>query len=486
MQVTAVLGPAKVEPMIELSKRKSLKILLVLPAGESVRVCPERPRVPRRAMLRFSVLPLTVVAALTPTGHEVRIIDENVESLNFDAECDVVGITCMTALAPRAYEIAHRFRQRGKIVVGGGYHPTLLPDDCAPHFDAVVVGDAENLWQQFLTDVQEGAVKKVYRRSGPPAKAMETPAPRRELLRRHARHYATINAVQAGRGCRHNCRYCSVTVFHNRTYRQRPVADVMAELRGFSGDFIFVDDNIIADRGYALELFGAMVPLRKHWVSQCSALIADDSELLEAARAAGCCGLFIGLETVNQTNLALMNKNFNQAESYAARLRRIHRAGIGVVAGMIVGMDGDGPTVFQETLRFLRETEIDAVQLNILTPLPGTPLHDEMQAAQRVTDRDWSHYDYRHVVFRPAGMSGEELQSGADWVYAQFYRLDRIVGRFARALFRVGCRPALLGLKLGLTYRYDNRKEGIRGCNPAAKIAGLRCLPVDAVSWAHV
>jgi radical SAM superfamily enzyme YgiQ (UPF0313 family) len=135
--------------MNEVSKPNSLKILLVLPAGEKVRVTPERPSVPRRAMLRFSVLPLTIVAALTPPEHQVRIIDENVEPLDFDTDCDVVGITCMTALAPRAYEIADRFRQRGRIVVGGGYHPTLLPEDCAPHFDAVIIGDAEELWPAF-------------------------------------------------------------------------------------------------------------------------------------------------------------------------------------------------------------------------------------------------------------------------------------------------------------------------------------------------
>ncbi len=468
---------ANIEPMNELPNPKSLKILLVLPAGESVRVTAERPKVPRRAMLRFSVLPLTIVAALTPPGHKVRIIDENVEPLDFDAECDVVGITCMTALAPRACEIADRFRQRGKIVVGGGYHPTLMPEDCAAHFDAVIVGDADGLWQAFLADVQNGAVRKVYRHTGMPAKTMETPIPRREMLSCNARHYATINAVQAGRGCRHNCRYCSVTVFHGQTYRHRPVADVIAELRSFSGNFIFVDDNIIADRQYALELFGAMAPLRKHWVSQCSTLIADDPELLNRARVAGCCGLFIGLETANPTNLALMNKNFNQAQSYTARLRRIHRAGIGVVAGMIVGMDADETTVFKDTLRFLKETEIDAVQLNILTPLPGTRLHDDMQAAGRITDRNWGHYDYRHVVFRPARMSEGELQAGADWVYSQFYRLDRIMGRFARAFFRVGWRPALLGLKLGLTYRYDNRKEGIRGHNPAASRLAASCQP---------
>ena len=455
--------------MNAIAQPKPLKILLVLPAGESVRVTPEKPQAQRRSMLRFSVLPLTVVAALTPPEHDVRIIDENVEPLDLDTECDVVGITFMTALAPRAYEIAAHFRRQGKVVVAGGYHPTLAPQDCAPHFDAVVTGDAGGSWQQLLADIRNGGVKKVYRSAQLPDSSMEAPVPRRDLLRRNARHYATINAVQAGRGCRHNCRYCSVTVFHGRAYRRRAVAEVVSELRRFSGDFIFVDDNIIADRDYALELFRAIAPLRKHWVGQCSALIADDPELLEATRAAGCCGLFIGIETANRANLAVMRKSFNQPGSYHTRLRRIHRAGIGVVAGMIVGMDGDETSVFEETLRFLEATEIDAVQLNILTPLPGTPLYDEMEAEGRITDRDWSHYDYRHVVFHPARMSREALQQGADWVYSQFYRLDRIAGRFVRALFRIGLRPALLGLRLGLTYRYDNRQQGIRGSNPLAK-----------------
>ena len=140
-----------------------MKILLVLPAGERVRVTREHARVPRRAMLRFSVLPLTVVAALTPREHAVRIVDENVEPLDLDADCDVVGISFMTALAPRAYEIARHFRRRGKIVIAGGYHPTLCPEDAAPHFDALVIGDAEGAWERLLADVAAGQLAKVYR-----------------------------------------------------------------------------------------------------------------------------------------------------------------------------------------------------------------------------------------------------------------------------------------------------------------------------------
>lgn len=487
MPVTSAEKQAKVKSIqimntqLIQSKAGALKILLVVPAGERVRVTRENPAVPRRSMLRFSVLPLTVVAALTPPEHPVRIVDENVEPLDFDEECDVVGITFMTALAPRAYEIAERFRRRGKRVVGGGYHATLCPEDAAAHFDALVVGDAEGSWERLLADIQRGALQKVYRQAdgggtsrcaGPGL--LHTPPPRRELLAPTARHYATINAVQAGRGCRHACRYCSVTVFHRQTYRRRPVADLIAELQTLPRDFIFVDDNIIAEREYALELFRAMAPLGKRWVSQCPVLIAEDPELLGWARAAGCCGLFIGIETASETNLAAMNKQFNHTASYARRLRKIRRAGIGIIAGMIVGMDGDGTKVFRETLRFLRETQVDAVQLNILTPLPGTPLYAEMEQAGRVTDRDWSHYDYRHVVFHPARMTATELQAGADWVYGQFYRLDRILGRFARAIFTVGWKPALLSLKLGLTYRYDNQREGIAGWDPARAVAAPR------------
>jgi radical SAM superfamily enzyme YgiQ (UPF0313 family) len=471
---------------------RGMKILLVLPAGEGVRVTREAPEVPRRAMLRFSVLPLTVVAALTPPEHQVRIVDENVEPLDFDADCDVVGISFMTALAPRAYEIAASFRRRGKLVVAGGYHATLCPEDVAPHFDAVVAGDAEEAWERLLADIQRGELKKVYRQPARPTslpagltdepELLKTPVPRRDLLRHTARHYATINAVQAGRGCRHNCRYCSVTVFHRQTYRRRPVADVVSELQALPRNLMFVDDNIIADRDYALELFRALVLLRKRWVSQCSVLVADDPELLDLLAAAGCCGLFIGIETASRENLVTMNKQFNQARSYAERLGRIRRAGIGVIAGMIVGMDGDSTPVFEQTLRFLQECRLDAVQLNILTPLPGTPLYADMQHAGRVTDRDWSHYDYRHVVFRPARMSAAQLQAGADWVYAQFYRLDRVLWRFARSVFTVGWKPAPLAQKLGLTYRYDNEREGIVGCNPARPMPA-RWPYLSAKSW---
>jgi radical SAM superfamily enzyme YgiQ (UPF0313 family) len=442
-----------------------MKILLVLPAGERVRVTRRNPRVPKRAMLRFSVLPLTIVAALTPEQHEVRILDENVEPLDPDTDADVVGISFMTALAPRAYEIARDFRARGKTVIGGGFHPSLCPEEASEHFDAIVIGDAEGAWEAVLRDIEAGRLRNTYR--GCRRDGLRVPAARRDLLARKEKYYVTINAIQAGRGCEHACRYCSVTAFHERTYRRRPLEDVLAELRGIPRDLIFVDDNIMSCRSYAGDLFRSMIPMRKRWVGQCSIEIADDPELLRLAHESGCCGLFIGIETVNRQNLAAMNKQFNASGRYQERLAKIRRQGISVTAGMIVGLDQDDPGVFERNLEFLQRTRIDALQLNILTPLPGTPLFDEMKRTGRLTDGDWSRYDFRHVVFRPLGMTAAELQNGADWLYAQFYRLDRILLRCGRTLATCGWKPALLGLRLNLTYRYDNRREGIRGRNPA-------------------
>ena len=456
-----------------------MKILLVLPAAEHLRVTRESPGVPRRAMLRFSVLPLTIVAALTPSEHEVSVCDENVEPLDLDADVDLVGVTFMTALAPRAYEIARAFRARGKVVVAGGFHPTLRPDEARGHFDAVVVGDAEGAWPRLLEDHSAGRLAPVYR-SSPHADLSSTPVPRRDLLARTARHYATIHAVQATRGCVHACRYCSVAAFHRSTLRARPVEAVAAEVAALPRDFMFVDDNLVADREYARALFTALLPLGKRWVGQCSVELADEPELLALARAAGCVGLFVGVETTSPENLASLDKAWNEGQRLRERLATLRRAGIGVIAGMIVGLDRDGPDVFERTLRFLREARIDGLQLNVLTPLPGTPLHADFEREGRVVDRDLARYDFRHCVIRPARMTAEELQAGADWLYAQYYRLDRILLRFLRALPVLGLAGSVLGLKLGLTYRYDNRHEGIVGWNPA----GTRRGACAARGWA--
>ena len=450
-----------------------MKILLILPAADHLRITGQDTIVPKRTMLRFSLLSLTTVAGLTPPGHEIRICDENVESLDVNVDVDLVGISFMTACAPRAYAIAGEFRRRGITVVAGGYHPTLMPDEVAEHFDAVVVGDAEEIWPRVVEDCEKETLQRIYRHTAPPSLA-DTPLPRRDLLARTARFYATTDAVQVGRGCIHSCKYCSVAAFHQGAYRNRPLNHVLEELKGIGRDFIFVDDNIVADPEYAIQLFKAMIPLRKRWVSQAPITLADNAELLQLAAEAGCQGLFIGIETTNAENLKDMHKNFNCSRGYAERIRRIKRQGIAIIAGIIVGLDGDDVMVFENTFRFLQNTGIDAMQLNILTPLPGTPLYSELDRTGRIVDRDWSHYNYRNVVLRPKGMEAKDLQDGADWLYQQFYRLDRILIRCLKTLFTVGPLQAWLALRLNLTYRYDNKREGIIGRNPAKRASVKR------------
>jgi len=458
-----------------------MKILLILPAAEHLRVKVRGERPANRPMLRFSVLPLTVVAALTPPQHEVSICDENVQAIDFACDADVIGITFMTALAPRAYEIAAAFRARGKIVVAGGYHPTFCADEAARHFDAVVVGEAEGNWPRLLADVQAGTLQRFYRLPQP-ADLAATPPPRRDLLGPAARHYVTSNAVQTGRGCPHGCRYCSITSFHGRSHRHRPLANVLDEVRQIrSRHFMFVDDNIISDPDYARGLFQVMIPLHKRWVSQCSLKIADNPQLLRLAHAAGCRALFIGIETLDAQNLAALDKGFNDSKRYAERLAAIRRQGIAVELSVMVGLDNDDVSVFARTLRFLQAMDAAGLQLNILTPLPGTPMFADMQRQGRITDYDWSHYDFRHVVIRPARMTAAELQDGADWLYRQFYRLDRIVLRTLRTLLTLGPLAAYLTWRLNLTYRYDNIREGIIGRDPAkAQAARLTGIPVFA------
>ncbi|MCX5797092.1 MAG: radical SAM protein [Elusimicrobia bacterium] len=446
-----------------------MKILLILPAAEKYRVLPGQ-EPPRRKMLRFSVLGLTTVAALTPPEHEVRLCDENVETLDLDSDADVVGITLMTGLAPRAYELAAEFRRRGKITVAGGFHPTLLPREAMEHFDIVVAGEAEGAWPVVLQDIERGSWRKLYKAESKPDLA-GVPMPRRGLIEKNSRRYATIHAVQTGRGCNHTCRFCSITAFFDHSHRSRPLEAVLAELATVPKDFMFVDDNIIADPDYAKRLFRAMAPLAKRWVTQCSIKIADDPELLALARAAGCQGLFVGIESTDPAALAVMQKDFNDPAGYVRRVRRIRAAGIGVEAGIIVGLDTDDVTVFERTLKFLQETPFDALQLAILTPQPGTPLYEEFEAAGRIQDRDWGNYDYRHAVIEPKRMSAAELQAGADWLYAQFYRWDRVLWRALKTAFGVGLVPAYLGWRLGMTYRYDNIREGIKGRNPARRRA---------------
>ena len=452
-----------------------MKIYLILPAADHLRVTLGHSQVPRRKFLRFSILSLTTIAALTPDKHDVIICDENTEPVNLEMDADIVGITFMTGLANRAYELAAHFKKKNIITIAGGFHPTLNPNEARKYFDIVVAGEAEDTWPELLEDVETGEFRKFYQ-SRFCGSLDQVPAPRRDLIKMK-QHYITTDAVQTGRGCNHKCKFCSVTAFFNNQHRSRPLKKVIKEVKTARKTFMFVDDNIIADRAFAIALFKQMIPMKKRWVSQCSIKIAEDTELLDLAAKAGCIGLFIGIESVNRKNLERVDKTFNDPESFKSKIRKINKAGINVQAGMIVGLDSDDVSVFKNNLTFLKEANIGALQLAILTPQPGTPLRKQFEKENRIIDNDWSHYDYRHTVIQPKKMTPQQLQDGADWLYSQFYRLDRILFRTASALFRVGFFPAILTWKLNMTYRYDMKRLAIKGMDPALQtLSGFKAI----------
>jgi radical SAM superfamily enzyme YgiQ (UPF0313 family) len=436
-----------------------MKLLLINPSAAHWRVRPgERPRLATR-MFRFSMLSSLSVAAAAPPGVEVRIVDEEVEPLDLATEADLVGISFMTFNAPRAYALANRLRQEfGKTVIFGGYHPTLCPDEAKAHADAVCVGEAEPVLPAIIRDCQQGRLQPFYRAGLADLRGL--PAPNRSLIRRSA--YAMAEAVQATRGCPHGCTFCSISAFHRQQFRMRPVEEVLAELRGLGRQLVFMDDNLVAHREYAAELFSGMIPLRKRWVSQCSVTIGEDPSLMDLAARSGCRGLFLGLESLSQEGLKHWNKRFNRAADYARIIARLHARGIAVIAGIVLGHDWDTPWVFARMLQFLDEARMDALQATILTPFPGTPLFHEMNKQGRLTDRDWSHYDFAHVVFEPAQMSAETLAGGHRWLLQQFYSRRRVARRLLASLGYLAPSTLLCAsAPLNLSYRSRLRSAGI-------------------------
>jgi radical SAM superfamily enzyme YgiQ (UPF0313 family) len=434
-----------------------MRFLLINPSSSLWRA--RRPGRPRgRRVFRFSMLPSLQVAAVMPAGVETRIVDEDIEPVDFDADVDLVGISFMTFNAPRAYEIADRFRQeRGIPVIAGGYHPTFLPEEAIRHVDAVCVGEAERNLPRMMADFATGRMEQMYRSE--PIDLARLPVPDRSLLR--ARAYVTPDVLQATRGCPYRCKFCSVAAFHGFRIRTRPVEEVIAELETLGRSVVFMDDNIIGDREYALALFEAMIPLGKRWFSQCGIGIAADHELLTLAVRSGCRGLFIGFESVAQENLNAWQKRTNRAADYTRLVMTLHQAGIGVYAGFVFGSDWDSPAIFPATLEFLLNANVDALQATRLTPFPGTALFDEMERAGRIVDRDWSHYNFAHVVFAPLHMSPETLDRGTAWVLRHFYARRRVARRWWRQLRYLSTTAFThVSVPLNLAYRHRLSQDG--------------------------
>lgn len=417
--------------------------------------------------LWFPRLSLPMIAALTPPEHEVILVDEAVESLNLDDTPDLVGIGAMSTYIPRAYEIADHYRDRGIPVVIGGIHASFLPEEALQHADAVVVGEAENIWRKVLDDAERGKMTGIYK-SGRPVEMDRVPMPRLDLLKRD--RYMTANSLQTTRGCPFSCDFCSVAAFFGNTYRCRPAEKVVAEVRRLQEDFgakfvAFVDDNIVGNPKYAKELFRALAPLNIKWGSQGSLTMAKDDELLDLAAKSGCVSMFVGIESLSEAALEAANKKFNEVADYGASIAKIHDHGIMINAGFIFGFDTDDEGVFERTVGFVEKNKIALPTYHILTPLPGTRLFHRLKKEGRIFDFDWAKYNSGNVVFTPRLMKPETLQEGYFWAFHETYSLSSIAHRVFHP------QPRLLQrMALNLEYRRIVRRSPEGDLSPFSEI----------------
>jgi radical SAM superfamily enzyme YgiQ (UPF0313 family) len=387
---------------------------------------------------KVASLSLSTLAAATPKGVEVKILDERVEDLDFSFSVDLVGITFMSRLATRAYWIAEQYRKKRIPVVMGGIHSSMCPQEALQHCDSVVIGEAEDLWPQLLKDFQEGELKRIYRNYLPPS-LTGLSLPRRDLLKK--KKYATINTIEATRGCPHNCCFCYSPPFHMRNFRYKPVKMMVEEIKSLKGkELIFIDDNIIGNPRYAKALFTAMIPLKKLWFSQCSVKIAEDDELLHLAVKSGCRVLLIGFETLSDKNLAMSSKKWSRTETYQEVIKKLHNNGVAILGSFIVGFDDDDKDVFERILHFSMDNKLEFIQVNPIAFYPGSELYEQdiqkgLKTGCLIEPKWWQKpfpYVYK-VHFRPNKMSPEELENGCVWIMKQFYSMASIFKRLRKA-----------------------------------------------------
>jgi len=399
--------------------------------------------------LMYAPLTLTTLAALVPPELDaaIQIIDEGVGDINPNLEADLIAITAITGTSRRAYKFADKFRSRGIPVVMGGVHATLVPNEVAEHADSVVVGYAEENWPQLLRDFKDGKMEKFYYQS-PNHSLANMPFPRRDMLKKNG--YTTIYSIEAARGCLNNCDFCVVPTAWGRKLYQKPVENVIAEIKHMKAKhLIFLDLSPTEDVDYAKKLYSAMIPLKLKWFGLSTTKVYHDNELLELAARSGCKGLLIGFESVDQTTLKNANKGFNNVSQYYDLAETLHNHGIAINGCFVFGFDNDDKDTFKKTVEFVQKANIDLPRYAIYTPFPGTAVHNKLKSEGRIIEDNWSLYDAQHAVFKPAQMTPQELEDGTRWAWKETYKLRSIFKRLAGA--RTFTR---ITLPLNLAYRY--------------------------------
>ncbi len=422
---------------------------------------------------KFQPLGLGLLAALTPDNWEIVLVDENFVPFSYH-EGDLVGITTFTATASRAYEIAKIYRQKKIPVVMGGFHPSVYPEEALQFAASVVIGEGEDAWTRMLNDFEKGSLQKLY--YGRPADLNKLPSPRRDIF---SEKYI-FASIETSRGCPMGCKFCSVSAFYGKKQRFKSVEKILTELVTVPQKRIFfVDDNIIGYDDFGKErlkdLCRGMIEkgIKKDWWCQTSISFGEDEELLYLASKSGCKLLFIGIEAFDKPALDNINKKLNLkigTQKLEKILRRINEFGIGVIGAFMFGMDTDTVKKIKERTEYIIRSDLNAIQITYLTPLPGTKLFEEIKGQSRLIysffPDDWEHFTFAEVTYHPLHITPQELESARGYVVNRIYSLSATVMRFLKTIWRT---KNLLTSLWALVFHLFLRAATIRSYRLASK-----------------
>lgn len=419
-------------------------------------------KVIKKKKLYFTGLALPLLAALTPDDWETELIYEVIEDVPFDTDADLIGVSTMGHGVIRSIDIAKEYRRRGKTVILGGYMASIMPEEAVKYCDSLIIGDAELVWQQMLSDFENGNLKKTYEK---PLEGnwYSTPSPRFDLL--EGKNLGDFLPVQAGRGCPNSCSFCSVSCLYRGRYVKRPLPEVIRDIEQIKSlgykKILLLDDNIFSDRKYLDSLLDTLIKLDISWMSQCEITIGKDDELLEKLQRSGCTTLSFGLESISRESLISMDKGWAVPAEYDSLIQNIRNHGIDVSTEMVVGGEGDTLESIRMTKDFIERNKISVPRFYILTPFPGTRFFDQIKEEGRLVNNDIYSYDGTSAVYRPKNMTPDELTQAYWELYSELFTIKSIIKRniFRKEMLKTPAR-CIFNMGVNLYYR-DQIKRSI-------------------------
>ncbi|MCR5375805.1 MAG: radical SAM protein [Lachnospiraceae bacterium] len=375
-------------------------------------------------------LTIAVLSSLLPAECEREFYDDRIESINYDTDTDIVLLTVETYTAKRAYYISEQFRKRGKKVVMGGYHVTLMPEEALEHCDAIMVNNCGDNLKKLLSDLKSGTLQERY--VGKPC--IDYKIADRSVYKRQEKKYLPVSLVETGRGCYHNCEFCSIAKYYDSHYIHRDVQDIIAEMKACKHKLFFlVDDSIFSSKEFARELFKEIKKLKITWTTQITLDIAKDEETLRLMKESGCEMVLIGFESINSGNLKQMNKEWTARLGERDELiEKIHKVGISIYASFVFGFDEDTEESFVKTLEFSKKHKFFVIAYNHLLAFPNTPTYEAFKAQGRlICDRWWLQegYTFGTISFVPKQVTAEELRALCKKYKKKFFKFGSIFSR---------------------------------------------------------